>query len=298
MKSNSNTPLFILCIIFWTSCNTKDDTFRVRNLNNNVIALIGHGGSGFTDATVPYPANAMSSLTNAIVNWNADGVETDLQLSSNGTVYNFHDEDMGESTLCSGRFRNQEDAYIDRCKFKVKTGANSSIAYPIAKLEDVLTWLSGRKTKPLLFLELKVPGYTSNYFTVAQAKLESEKTVNEVVRLLQKYQAFSYSYVQSLDEYICLFAAQKEPRLRVLYDGPLTTEKISQSAIVGWYGLASKSEDASEEEILMAHQLGLRIQLYGVAGQMDVLKAIQKNPDFLLVENVLQAQRILSKTQN
>ena len=92
---------FLIPIVILASC--KKHNFQIENLNGNKISVIGHGGMGINSA---YPSNSLESILKCIDS-GANGVEIDIQMTSDGVFLAFHDDFLENSTDGSGSIYNQ-----------------------------------------------------------------------------------------------------------------------------------------------------------------------------------------------
>ena len=100
--------LFLLVFVpLLFSCGKKD--FDINNLNNNKIAVIGHGGMGISHS---YPMNSQESILKCL-NLGADGTEIDVQMTKDGVLIAFHDSLLNHSTNLSGTVHSKTWAEIE-----------------------------------------------------------------------------------------------------------------------------------------------------------------------------------------
>ena len=82
-----------------TGCR-KPDIHNIKNLNNGKIMIIGHGGSGFQSVINPLPTNSAASVSKALDELEADGVELDVQLTADKQLILYHDARLESQTNC------------------------------------------------------------------------------------------------------------------------------------------------------------------------------------------------------
>ena len=92
-----NKVFYILTFcLFLFSC--KKEEFKVENLNNNAITLLGHGGMGIGST---YPMNSYESVLKCL-NLGMDGTEIDIQMSKDSVLVLFHDQEIAGNTNLKG----------------------------------------------------------------------------------------------------------------------------------------------------------------------------------------------------
>src|SRR5688500_5279272 len=82
------------------SCSSLPE--KIDNLNNGQIHSIGHGGPGIQSFLNAMSYNTLSGFRKALSNEDLDGVEMDVQMSSNGKLVLFHDQEL-DITNCEGK---------------------------------------------------------------------------------------------------------------------------------------------------------------------------------------------------
>jgi len=60
-----------------------------------------------------------------------------------------------------------------------------------------------------------------------------------------------------------------------------------------WYGIISYNERVTKNDVNYAHSKGIRMALFAIKTQPDQVNAVNKNPDFILTDNIPQLQQIL-----
>jgi glycerophosphoryl diester phosphodiesterase len=100
----------------------------------------------------------------------ADIVETDLQLSSDGVVFLFHDGDLGRATDCPGPLSSYAASAIERCRL-------NGLRHGPERFETALAWSRGR--------------------VVIDAELKSVAVVRPAIELVRRYDAYEWVYFQA-----------------------------------------------------------------------------------------------------
>lgn len=91
---------------------------------------------------------------------------------------------------------------------------------------------------------------------------------------------------------------QRNPRIKLILDYITHEGDIRFAADAGFFGVAAPGSDLSDEEVELARSLGLRIQLYGARLQQDIVRELDKRPDYFLADNILMTQRIRQAGSN
>src|SRR6201988_3254003 len=96
--------------IFFLSCK-KD--ISLNNLNGDKIGCFGHAGMGSRSI---YPANTFESFQTCLGS-GADGTEMDIQVTKDGVLVVFHNDNLSGITECGGVIRDLNWSEISSCRF-------------------------------------------------------------------------------------------------------------------------------------------------------------------------------------
>ncbi len=254
------------------------------------IYVIGHGGTGFSDLS-QYPPNSWTSVAEAIDRYGADGVEIDIQMSSDGVLFMYHDQHLDEASFCTGCLYEWSAQALTDCAFKPRSGKKADEF--ITPVERLLARYAAEDRRPLIFLDLKNP--LACLPGAAEARdLYYRTALQEVYRLIEKYKATDWVMLQSDSREWLTYTRRHYPEIRVLLDYIKDTSDIMYAVRAGFYGVAAPSADLPAENIVLAHNEGLKVQLYGVRLQEDMVQALNNSPDYFLTDNIPLARRILA----
>jgi len=129
--------LFILLFLLIVSCGKKPKL---------PILVIGHGGNGLNFPGSIYHDNSNEAMDLALSTPNVDGVELDLRMAADGTLWLYHDEQLGTETKSSGCVGAKNSNQLLAIRYK------SFNKEKLAKLDQIEVFLEGEK---LLFLDIK-----------------------------------------------------------------------------------------------------------------------------------------------
>jgi len=285
---NFKTAISLLFIIT-ISCN-KVDVDAIHNLNGDFIYIIGHGGVGFQTLNTQLPENSMLSITKAISVYGADGVEVDVQLTKDLNPVLFHDDVLEASTGCLGYIYENNLSEIIQCKYNRDVYANLFIDEHIATLEAVLQKLSEQKIKPQLHLDLRSWLYDKSVHSAAEYfSIYS----NKIVSLLEQYNYVGYTYIAAGDIDLLKTLSSLNSQLNLMIETSNIYWAVEIIKNNGWYGVVTFSESITKQEVDYAHLNHVRVALFGVKTQPEITRAINKHPDFIITDNIVQTQQIL-----
>jgi len=190
----------LLCLaIGMVLCTTArgDDRTLIDRLSG--LRVCAHrGGYSFPDS------NTIARFSTAL-RQGADIVETDLQVSSDGVPFLFHDTDLSPATNCRGPISRHSASSIEHCRLR-------SLKHSPERFEEALQWSRGR--------------------VVIDAEFKSPMVIKPAIDLVKEYSAYEWVYFQvgpglrlyeearAYDGYVALEAA---PRGR---NGQLTLDRL------------------------------------------------------------------------
>jgi len=278
--------LYILFIFLFSACQKPEN---VSNLNNNRIAVVGHGGNGLPGLNDDLPFDSYEGAVKALEFYNADGVELDVKLSADSVLFMYHDKELDASTSCTGCMFDHQSTELEQCTLKNVT-ASIGTTYYLSRLEKVLSRYTQTAIKPIIFLDLHadlgcgISGTRKEWYYSA--------TLYAINALLSKYNAYDQVLVQANSFDWMMEARTKFPAIKLFLDVDIDESNITEAAANGFYGIACKNGNISKEEITYAHAKGLRVQVYGIGGNFT--DAINKYPDYILSDNITLLQNTLN----
>ena len=271
------------------SCQ-KADLSKIENLSGNRIAIIGHGGIGFPSPENNLPASSFSSVVKAIEGYNADGVEIDVQLSADGTLFMYHDEKLETQTDCQGCIYFQDSLELVNCRFRSGFNTNIFLDEYLLPIESVLERFVNRTLKPWVILDVKTsincPGtFDRNTF---EAQL-----IERIESLLMKYDAIDWCIIESGALSFLQGLKDKIPSAKVSYNRFPVSEYLETALNNDFFMISAPNEQISKADVKMLHEHGLFVSIYNVKVRNAAVEAIEKSPDFIYTDNIILLQEIL-----
>lgn len=279
--------ILTLLALSLVACNKpSEDLMR----NGFRVQIIGHGGCGVSGINQPLPFNSLESILRAVTFYNADGIETDVQLSKDGVLFLFREAALEAESSCSGCIQQYTAAEVEQCRFR--TFSASTTAYHIGRLATVLQQFSQRKIKPLLFLDLHPE--LSCISDPLEKEAYYERVAVALAALLSQYQAQEWVWIQS--SYNPWLRKCRDKGLQVLKD---VTDKAVPDALpetaaaARVSGIAANNRYISAGQVAEARGYGLVVQIHGERSKQGLADALGKAPDYLLTDNIPLLQQML-----
>ena len=156
-------------IFIISSCKKN---ISLNNLNGDKIGCFGHAGMGSKSV---YPANTLQSLE-LCLSKGADGTEMDIQVTKDGVLVVFHNDNLSGLTECGGVIRDLNWSDIETCRLHSTLLKNLNVISFDEFIQDINS--------------------PSKYTFTFDCKLTSgEGDDNEY------YQRFARSIAETIDEY-------------------------------------------------------------------------------------------------
>lgn len=285
-----NFCITLAIILSFCGCE-KVDLNEINNLNENRITLIGHGGMGFESPQNSLPHDSFSSLTKAVESYGTEGVEVDIQLSADDALIMYHDDLLDTGTDCFGCVYFKESAALLNCRFRSSFRSNLFLNEKLEKLESILKVFAERPIKPIVIFDIKLALKECGNFDFDSYQ---ERFVTEIARLITKYDALDWCYVEA-GKFDFLMALQdKLPTVKLSYiPSYYVEEEIIEAADKGIYMISSNNDLVSKEFVQFTHEKGLRVAIYNVKIRSSAIEAIKKSPDYIYTDNIILLQEML-----
>lgn len=283
-----------LCIVVavMTAGCRKVDLHLVDNLNDNRISVVGHGGMGFQSLTNQLPHNSLSSVIQCIEKHQAEGVEVDVQMSRDGVLFMYHSQYLDQMTDCFSCVHEQLADDLEDCLYRLDLFPNTLTSEHLTTLETVVARFSQRPSPPLMFLDLKtfLPCPTSRPYEVFR-----EMMVKAVTDLIERYQAEDWMAVESKDLVLLQMIRQRNGAVRLFLHDQQVPQNIYTAHENDLFGIVLPRQRITQQQVRLAHDLGLRVTLYNVKSRPGMVNTIQKNPDYIQTDNVPLLQQMLDQ---
>ncbi len=261
-----STYLTIILLVF--SCQKND--FDIVNLNNNQIDILGHAGMGISNA---YPINSFESIAKSLA-IGADGTELDVQLTSDGILVAYHDQNLESSSNITGIINDLTWAEIEGAYYDLVPYHD----YKIVRLESIF-----EHTKNL-----------DNYRFALDCKLYTSKPkdifyqqyTSALIELLDRYQLPSKTIIESPDPQLLKEIEQENDQYELFWYINSISSVLEDAENWPVDGFTLRDNQATSEEIKAAHDRGYLVALYNSQSKSENIDAIEKNPDIIQTDKL------------
>lgn len=264
-----------LCIIALHSCQKQE--YEINNLNNNTISVLGHAGMGLGDL---YPMNSFESLHKCL-SLGTDGVEFDVQMSSDSVLVLFHDRNLSNATNLSATIHDHTWSELRDANYS----QTFYLDYSLISLEDFFQSIDNIHSY-IFTMDCKLyPSHDESIYHSAFC--------NALTTIIEKHQLQDQVCIESQDIEFLKRLKQLNPVLK-LFIYPANFESGFQTARTeGLYGITISTEDISTEQVLLAHQHQLRVAVWNTHSGKANEDAIRKNPDYIQTDKVVHLLKLL-----
>ena len=263
---------FTLCILIFSSC--EKFSFQIENLNNDEIQVLGHAGMGIHSLL---PMNSLESIERC-VDTGSDGTELDVQLTKDGYLVAYHDENLTESTCGSGLIRS---AIWEDLANVCYTDYNIISNYRLMLVSEIIEAYSE------LIFSFDCKLYTDEEDMEAYFEEYSSALSNLTEDL------GSNCFIESQDAQFLALFKDKSPSSQLLYY-PTNFEAGLEVALVnGFHGLSIATDKITEDEVELAHSNGLWVSLWNVHTRSRNKEAILKSPDCIQADKLSHLLNLL-----
>jgi glycerophosphoryl diester phosphodiesterase len=282
---NRKILIYFIAITLSVSCQKKEISDNIDNLNNGKITIIGHGGVSFPNFKNPLPLDCWTSIQKTIDVYNADGVDADVTISQDGKFIVFHNELLESCTNCSGCIYEKKADEITKCKYKEDYDINLVNSEKVITLDSILSYYSKRVLHPEIVIDIK-----SHY--ACNTVPSNDFLVTNLSNLLSEYSALPWTSIICQDTSIIKDLQLKNPGLRILIDGAFESS-LDFAVKNDLYGISINNNSVSKTQIKTAHEHNVRVLIFGVKIKSGIIDAINKNPDIIDTDNIALTQQIL-----
>lgn len=257
------------------------------------ILVFGHGGAGIPTVFKNLPMNSMEAMEVGLEEEMADGIEVDVQLSSDSVLILFHDGKLESGSDCEGCIVSSTAEEIFACRHKKVLWGTPDEEFNLVGLETMLDRFFAEADPPWLSLDLKVNQCDTDYqpyidrFARQLVQTFEDKAYTDRV-IFESGNLDLLSAIHDLDDELIIFGNFGE------VETLLAEDKFEND--YDWMdGVIITLHNITKEEVDQLHDLGLQVAVYGVKLKGNVVDAAEKGVDMMQVEKVPMTLETLGK---
>ena len=257
--------LFSLSLLLSFSCKKKELFSKIE--------ILGHGGNGLEIVNALYHDNSYNSIELALLTDGCDGVELDVRLSLDGTLWLYHDNELDDGTNGEGCIGSSSDAYLSTLHYS--TMAKESLIrlndIPKNYLENKKVYIDGRSSISCADSTADLSVYLARVLEFQDACAPSTEVIVET-RNDQWEDAFALAGFTTI-KYITAFDQYDDVALNL----PSVDIIVVTNDVI------------SKENISQIHADGREVIIFGMRSAKSTREAYRKGPDGILADNLRTA---------
>lgn len=243
--------------------------------------IIGHAGMGISDV---YPWNSYESVSKAM-HLPSDGVEIDLQLSSDEVWFAYHSSDLSSETDIQGAVHDMHSGIVEKAVYDLPLYSN----YYVAKVDDILEDHSGFTDKEIIF-DVKM-------FAGLSTDAELEKLANQLIGLIEDHEIEEQVIVELKSLKLAQIFHQLAPDIRIfaasysIEEGALWLDSVPITGVVGDIRYLNR------DRVEAVQEKGLEVLVYNAMSKDDNDKAFELEVDYLLTDQMDYALSVTERDE-
>jgi glycerophosphoryl diester phosphodiesterase len=202
----------------------------------------------------------------------------------------YHDDKLEISTNGNGFIYEYNLEELNQFKYDRDFYPNLFLDEQIVTLETVLQKFSQRNIKPQLHLDLRTWLYNNHQYSFEDF---IELYTTNIVQLISKYNYQEYTYISSGSIEALLAIQEIDANLKLMVETNDVNGMLPLIKQNNWYGIVAQNENITKQKIDFAHKNNIRVALFNVKTQNNIVNAVNKHPDFILTDNIVKLQQIL-----
>ncbi|MDG1333680.1 MAG: glycerophosphodiester phosphodiesterase family protein [Crocinitomicaceae bacterium] len=265
MRKSELVILFSTAILILSACGKKSVFGHVE--------VLGHGGNGLEIVNAFYHDNSLESIELALLTDGCDGVELDVRLSADGTLWLYHDNELDDGTNGTGCVETSTDEYLSTLHY-------SSVD------QEALIRLSDIPKSYLAEKKVYIDGRSSISCTNGTADMNT--FVNEMVAFQNVCLASTEIIVETRnDQWEVAVAAAGFTTIKFITHFDQYADVLMNLPTVDI--IVVTNETISKHNISQIHDDGLEVIIFGMRSVKSTREAYNKNPDGILADNLRTA---------
>jgi len=288
LKKHLGYGLLIALYFFCNACE-KINTNNLTNLTGNRIMVLGHRGNGINGM---YPGNTMESMEAGIDELGADGIEMDIQISKDGELMLFHNEELASITSCSGKINSHEKNELEECLYDAAVFNAPLQDYHLATLDAVFERFKNYSPLPVFFLDTKHIYVEENY-TDSMNQFNAVFG-NAIHDLISKHKLEQVVLVNSGNKELLMYMKNNFPSLKLLLHADNFENGLSTAQSLGLFGITLYYSNITKEQMETAHAANIRVALWGVGSVSSCRETVRLFPDYVKTDNITYLLSLLN----
>lgn len=257
--------LILFSLLLFSSCRKKQSFSHIE--------ILGHGGNGLEIVNGLYHDNSFESIELALLTDGCDGVELDVRLSADGTLWLYHDNELENATNGEGCVGTSTDEYLASLKY------SSVDRESLIRLGDIpKNYLANKK----VYIDAR------NSISCTGSNADLNTFVNALVAFRDACDASTEIIVETRDDlWEVAVTAEGFTTIKFITDFVQYQDVITNLPTVDI--IVATNETISKENVTEIHNDGREVIIFGMRSAKSTRNAYEKNPDAILADNLRTA---------
>jgi glycerophosphoryl diester phosphodiesterase len=276
-----------LTLALWSlffSCQKDPETTPPAE---TTVKFLGHKGSGNSSSNPSVIENTLPAIQKGIET--LSGVELDLQMSLDGTLWLFHDTNLATSSCTSMPSKTiilSSDTDISKIKI-----CSSKAQERIYRLSEILSYWNQAANPFYISLHIKLdfPADSMNKPAIGGEAVYLAKMADNLAKIIPSVKAPGKIILEVYDATFCKRIHQLIPGIKVCLIKEVTFPKQASDALaLGYDGVSCifSEPTLSAAEVAKAQSNGLLVQLWTPDSKVELDKTHNLLPDFIQTNNL------------
>lgn len=257
--------LILFSLLLFSSCRKKESFDQIE--------ILGHGGNGLEIVNALYHDNSFESIELALLTDGCDGVELDVRLSADGTLWLYHDNELESTTNGEGCVETSSDAYLSSLTYS-SVDRESLIRLndiPKAYLNNKKIYIDGRNA-------ISCTGGSADMNAFVSALVDFRADCPASTQIIVETRDDAWEVAMSAAGFTTIkFITAFEQYQDVITNLP-TVDII-----------VATNETVTKENVAQMHNDGREVIIFGMRSAKSTREAYQKYPDAILADNIRTA---------
>jgi glycerophosphoryl diester phosphodiesterase len=252
----------LLIVLLLVSCSKKKEFTHIK--------VVGHAATGLEILNSVYHDNSKEAVEFALSMEGCDGIEIDIQLSTDGTLWLFHDDHLDDETNGNGCVNDLTD--IELADIEYKTIHKEKLTC-LKDLDFIL--FKGKE----LFLDLR------HYTACSGAFVNVNQVISDLNELgLQNKTDFTVHCVLSYDQWISPFIAAGYKVNYSIFN--LNEFDIYNNTFPSISGYVVRNSDFDKNEIEIIKNANKDLYIFEIRSPKGIRSALNKNPNAVITDDI------------
>ena len=281
--------LFSGLLILLTTSRCKKDPVTVPSITptETDVRFLGHKGGGNSDINPNHIEQTILSIQDGLKTMN--GIEVDLQMSLDGTIWMYHDMDLNRWSCKTNDHHTivlMKDADIE--KAQICSGSNQDRIY---KLEELINLWKNSASGFFISMEVKLdfPSDTINNQLIGGEAAYLSKFAGRMYIIFSEVKFQNQLLLEVYDATFCTKIHSLIPEIKVcLIKSVSFPQQINDALALGYDGVSCIFDEPtlSAAEVQRARDNGLIVQLWTPDTKDELTKAFNYHPNYIQTDNL------------